>query len=91
MIRSFILPVGITKISLTATKIVQITETHQVLPIISLIYIEEYVSFHNHHHNIKRAKEREIDLILIGIIFFIFDNVFLDIECYFNYYNATIL
>ena len=76
LMRSFILPVGITKISLTTTKMVQITETHKVLPIISFMYIEEYVSFHNHRPNIKTAKDIEIGLIFMGIVSFIFNNVF---------------
>ena len=76
-IRSFILPIGITKISLTNAKTVQIAVTHRAFPTISWIYIEKYVSVHNHHHSIKRASDREIDLIFIGINCLVFDNVFL--------------
>ena len=74
--RSFILHIGIVKISLTKANTAQITVTHRALPTISLIYIEKYVSVPNHRPIIKRAKDREIDLIFKGIIlgndFFIF-------------------
>jgi len=60
---------GITKRSFTTANIVQIAVTHRALPTISLIYIEKYVSVPNHRPIIKRAKDREIDLIFKGIIF----------------------
>ncbi len=66
--RSFILHIGIVKRSLTNAKTAQITVTHHALPTISLIYIEKYVSVPNHRPIIKRAKDKEIDLIFKGII-----------------------
>ena len=68
---SFILPIGITKMSLTAAKMAQMIATHRSLPIISLTYIEKYVSVQSHRHNIKTATDTEIGLIFIGIKFFI--------------------
>lgn len=75
--RSFILHIGIVKINLTNANIHQIIVTHHALPTISLIYIEKYVSVHNHRHIIKSANDKEIHLIFTGIKFFVFDNVFL--------------
>ena len=72
---SFILHMGIVKISLTNANTAQITVTHRALPIISLIYIEKYVSVPNHRPIIKRAKDKEIDLIFSGISF---GNMFLN-------------
>ena len=59
---------------------VQIAVTHRALPTISLMYIEKYVSVHNHRHIIKSAKDKEIDLIFngttFGSVFFIFFSIF---------------
>jgi predicted MPP superfamily phosphohydrolase len=63
------------KISLTNANIAQITVTHHALQTISWMYIEKYVSVHNHRPIIKRARDREIDLIFTGIIF---GNIFLN-------------
>ena len=75
--RSFILHIGITNRSFINANTAQIAVTHHAFPIISLIYIEKYVSVPNHHHIIKSANDREIDLIFTGMIHFVFDNVFL--------------
>jgi hypothetical protein len=57
------------KISLTNANTAQMTVTHHALPTVSLIKIEKKVSVHNHRHIIKRANDKEIDLIFTGIIF----------------------
>ena len=67
-IRSFILPIGRTKMSLTIAKIVQIIVTPRALPTISFTYIEKYVSVHNHRHIINNTKDQDIDLIFTGTI-----------------------
>ena len=64
------------KISLTNANIAPIAVTHRAFPIISWIYIEKYVSVHNHRPIIKRAKDNEIDLIFTGINF---GNIFFSI------------
>jgi len=55
----------------------QIIVTHRALPIISLTYIEKYVSVHNHHQSINKANENDINLIFTGIILPTLDNVLL--------------
>ena len=86
------------KNNFTAANNAPITVTHQALPIISLTYMEKYVSVHNHHQSINKAKEKDINLIFPGIIPHKFDNNFLilfNIEYYILkilvYYNRQCL
>ena len=62
---------GTTNSSFTNANRVQIAVTHQAFSTISLMYIEKYVSVPRPRHNIKSAKDKEIDLIFTGIFFLI--------------------
>jgi hypothetical protein len=66
---SFILQIGIVNNSFTNANTAQIAVTHHALPTVSWTYIEKNVSVHNPRPIIKRAKDKEIDLIFNGITF----------------------
>ena len=78
---SFILQIGTTKRSLTNANKVQIAVTPRALPIISLMYMEKYVSVHSHHQSIKSVNDNEILLIFNGIVFFISFAIFFIFFC----------
>ena len=73
--RSFILHIGIVNSNLTNANTAQITVTHRALHTVSFTKMEKNVSVPNHRPIIKRANEKEISLIFVGIIFLILSSI----------------